>query len=218
MSTNEENPAPTQSSDPSEPLLGRAGDASQQEGKGLEVNFVLGTGIIAQAGIWVLLNSAGLLLTVEAILLLQPTHTPKQKRQGANAHAVLNTTSLVTLIAALIVIEANKFKGGAAHLYSPHAILGLITYILFFLQAIVGIAQLYIPALFGGEENAKKVYKYHRMSGYFIVLMTLATICAATQTSFNVGAIHIKLWAMIVLSLVIVGGLAPRIKKNKLGL
>ena len=178
-----------------------------------------------------LLNSAGLLLTVEAILLLQPTHTPKQKRQGANAHAVLNTTSLVTLIAALIVIEANKFKGGADRmlpspssqfplslllaplptraasaldelfffvltcslrfpldLYSPHAILGLITYILFFLQAIVGIAQLYIPALFGGEENAKKVYKYHRMSGYFIVLMTLATICAATQTSFNVGA------------------------------
>ena len=43
MSTNEENPAATQNSDPSEPLLGRAGDASQQEGKGLEVNFVLGT-------------------------------------------------------------------------------------------------------------------------------------------------------------------------------
>lgn len=63
-----------------------------------------------------------------------------------------------------------------------------MTYILFFLQAIVGVAQLYVPALFGGEENAKKVYKYHRMSGYLIVLMTLVTICAATQTSFNVNA------------------------------
>lgn len=36
-----------------EPLLGRPGDASQKEGKSLAWNLVLGTGIIAQAGIWI---------------------------------------------------------------------------------------------------------------------------------------------------------------------
>lgn len=36
-----------------EPLLGRAGDASQQQGKPLPWNLVLGTGTVAQAGIWI---------------------------------------------------------------------------------------------------------------------------------------------------------------------
>ena len=36
-----------------EPLLGRPGDASQKEGKPLAWNLVLGTGILAQAGIWI---------------------------------------------------------------------------------------------------------------------------------------------------------------------
>ncbi|KAK4982832.1 hypothetical protein LTR66_009078 [Elasticomyces elasticus] len=37
-----------------EPLLGRAGDASQQEGKPLYYNFIIGTAVIAQAGAWIL--------------------------------------------------------------------------------------------------------------------------------------------------------------------
>lgn len=37
-----------------EPLLGRAGDASQQEGKPIYHNLLIGTGIVAQAGIWIL--------------------------------------------------------------------------------------------------------------------------------------------------------------------
>ncbi|KAI4288194.1 MAG: hypothetical protein L6R35_002549, partial [Caloplaca aegaea] len=170
-----------------EPLLGRAGDASQQEDQGLQFNFVIGTAVIAQVGIWVLtatiwasvfasplmlfsahplLNSAGILLTTQAILLLQPTHTPKQKKQGTNIHATLNMTAILSLIAALVVIEYNKIAHNGAHFQSPHAILGLITYILFFLQAIIGIAQYYTPGVFGSVANAKKIYKYHRMSGY----------------------------------------------------
>ena len=38
----EENPA-TQGRGEDEPLLGRAGDASQQDGRGIQFNFVLGT-------------------------------------------------------------------------------------------------------------------------------------------------------------------------------
>ncbi|KAI4285316.1 MAG: hypothetical protein L6R38_000740 [Xanthoria sp. 2 TBL-2021] len=222
-----------------EPLLGRAGDASQQEDQGLQFNFVIGTAVIAQVGIWILaatvwasvfvqplmlfsahplLNSAGILLTTQAILLLQPTHTPKQKKQGANIHGILNLTSILTLIAALVVIEYNKIAHSGAHFESPHAILGLITYILFFLQAIVGIAQYYTPGIFGSTEKAKSIYKYHRMSGYVILIMSFVTIAAATQTDYNKNVLHIQLWAVVVASVITLVGVLPRIKKQKLGL
>ncbi|KAL8787014.1 MAG: hypothetical protein Q9213_002450 [Squamulea squamosa] len=222
-----------------EPLLGRAGDASQQEDQGLQFNFVIGTAVIAQVGIWILaatiwasvfvqplmlfsahplLNSAGILLTTQAILLLQPTHTPKQKKQGTNIHAALNITSILTLIAALVIIEYNKIQHSGAHFESPHAILGLITYILFFIQAIIGITQYYTPGLFGSTENAKSIYKYHRMSGYLLLTLSFATIAAATQTAFNKNVLHIQLWAVIVASVITLVGVLPRIKKQKLGL
>ena len=38
----ESNPAASQRGNEDEPLLGRAGDASQQDGKGIQFNFVLG--------------------------------------------------------------------------------------------------------------------------------------------------------------------------------
>ncbi|KAI9808973.1 MAG: hypothetical protein M1827_007095 [Pycnora praestabilis] len=234
-----------------EPLLGRAGDASQQDGKGIQFNLIIGsyrpgssypatgTAIIAQAGIWILaaiiwasvfihpvmlfsahplLNSAGILLTTQAILILQPTHTQKQKKQGANVHAILNGTGVALLIAGLIVIEYNKISHGGTHFVSPHAILGLITFVLFSTQAIIGITQYYTPSIYGGEDNAKKLYKYHRVSGYLTLIMSFATVAAATQTDFNKNILHIQLWAVIVASVLTLVGLLPRIKKQKLGL
>ncbi|MCJ1224957.1 hypothetical protein MMC12_001604 [Toensbergia leucococca] len=234
----EENP-PTQDQRPEdEPLLGRAGDASQQDGQGIQFNFFLGTAIVAQAGIWILaatvwasvflhdvilfsahplLNSAGILLTTQAILVLQPTHSPKQKHQGTNIHAVLNITSILTLIAGLVVIEYNKISHGGTHFVSPHAILGLITYIFFIIQALVGITQYYLPIVYGGEDNAKAIWKYHRMGGYVILILSFATVAAATATDFNKNVLHIQLWAVIVAAIITLAGVLPRIKKQKLG-
>merc|ERR1712227_540819 len=74
-----------------EPLLGRPGDASLQEGLPLYHNLVIGTGAIAQAGSWILvaivwgavfsnpvilfsahplLNSAAILLFTQGVLIL----------------------------------------------------------------------------------------------------------------------------------------------------
>lgn len=49
----ENGPAPQET----EPLLGRPGDVSQDEGKGLQYNFFIGTGTVAQAGIWIVSSS-----------------------------------------------------------------------------------------------------------------------------------------------------------------
>ena len=158
-----------------------------------------------------------MLFFVQGVLILQPTHTAKQKKQGTYTHAALNDVAFLAAITGLIVIEYNKFDHGGEHFESPHAILGLVTYIMIFLQLIVGITQYFTPGLYGGVENAKAIYKYHRVFGYLTLLVMLATICAATQTTFNTGVLHMQLWAVVVACVIVVVGIAPRIRLSKLG-
>ena len=58
----------------------------------------------------------------------------------------------------------NKAKSGhAAEFASVHGKLGLITFILIGLQAVVGFVQYYVPTLvLGSVDNGKALYKYHR--------------------------------------------------------
>jgi len=201
--------------------------------------LLIGTGVVAQAGIWILigivwgaifshklilfsahplLNSTGLLLVTQAALILQPTHTADQKRQGTYVHLALNDLGLACLIAGLVIIEVNKFRHHGTHFESPHSILGLITYILLLIQATIGFTQYFVPQLYGSVDNAKKIYKYHRMSGYVILTLGLATVAAATQTSYSKDVLHIQLWAVLVAAVVTLAGVIARIKKQKLGL
>ena len=141
----------------------------------------------------------------------------EQKRAGTWAHAAINDLALLTALAGLIVIEYNKFAHKGTHFESPHAILGLITYILILCQVVVGFTQYFVPGLYGGEENAKKLYKYHRVAGYFIFLMLLATAAAATQTDYNVNVLGISLWAVLVAGLITLVGVLPRVRLAKFG-
>jgi len=245
-----------------EPLLGRVGDAAQKDGTPIYHNLILGTGIVAQAGIWILialvwsgifshplirffsphpvrtskllpkqhlkyikltyqnqlLNSTALLLLTQAILILQPTHTAEQKSLGVTFHGAFNNVAILCFLAAFILIEINKFTNHNEHFESPHAIMGFTTYILIALQWLFGVFQYFIPSVFGGYERARSLYKYHRWTGYIIFTLGLATVCAATQTTYNKIVLDIKLWAVIVASVVTLAGLLPRIKKQKLGL
>lgn len=162
-----------------------------------------------------LLNSAAMLFYVQGILILQPTHTARQKKQGTYTHAALNDVGFLAAIGGLIVIELNKEPD--AHWESPHGIMGLTTYIMMSIQLIVGITQYFTPGLYGSVDNAKALYKYHRVWGYLTLLTMLATICAATQTTFNFNVLGVQLWAVIVACVLIVVGLAPRIRLSKLG-
>ncbi|CAN9211974.1 unnamed protein product [Alternaria alternata] len=222
-----------------EPLLGRRGDASQPHGQPLYHNLWIGTAPIAQAGIWILaaiiwgaifsnkliffsahplLNSAGFLLAIQAALVLQPTHTPEQKRSGTIAHFLFHAVGASALTAGLIIIEMNKAGPGHAHFESAHARLGLTFYILVYIQAMVGFTQYYVPQLYGSVDNAKSVYKYHRMAGYIIAVLGLATICAATWTTYNLNVGGIQHWAVIVASVLVLVGVVPRIRLSKFGI
>ncbi|KAI9746157.1 MAG: hypothetical protein M1818_000838 [Claussenomyces sp. TS43310] len=236
-----------------EPLLGRAGGASQPEGRALFHNLIIelgilksnpsltdpGTAVIAQGGlilltaiVWAsiflhplslfsahpLLNSSGIFIFAESILLLQPTHTPEQKRRGTIAHAVLNTLAADALLAGLVIIEYNKFAHDAIHFTSPHGILGLITYIFLAIQVLIGFTQYFVPQLYGSADTAKAMYKWHRLSGYIVLSMMLATVAAATETDTGKGFLKLKLWAVLVSAALVLIGVLPRIKKQKLGL
>ena len=222
-----------------EPLLGRRGDASQMQGQPLYYNLWIGTAPIAQAGIWILaaivwgailseklilfsahplLNSAGFLLAIQAALILQPTHTPEQKRAGTIAHFLFHVLGASALTAGLVIIEINKRGPGHEHFASAHARLGLTFYILVYIQALVGFTQYYVPQLYGSVENAKSVYKYHRMGGYVIATLGLATICAATWTTYNIYVAHMQHWAVITASVLVLVGVVPRIRLSKFGL
>ncbi|KAI9725410.1 MAG: hypothetical protein M1828_003260 [Chrysothrix sp. TS-e1954] len=232
----EQNPARSQQEE--EPLLGGPGDAQQPEGKPLYMNLFGGTAIIAQAGIWILtgivwgsvlshplilfsahplLNSAGILLTVQAILTLQPTTTAAQKHRGTYLHSALNNVALLLLAAGLVLIEYNKGWNGQ-HFYSVHGILGIVVYSLFAVQAFVGATQFFLPGMYGGVGKAKALYKYHRVSGYVVSTALLATVCAATTTGFNKASLHMTLWSVVLASAVTVVGVGARVRRSKLGL
>lgn len=221
-----------------EPLLGRPGDVAQQEGKPMAYNLVSGTAVLAQVGIWMLLgivwvsvlshklilfsahpmlNSAGLLILTQAALILQPTHTPTQKRQGAYIHAALVYLGLTCFLCGLIIIEVNKSRNKLPHFESAHSVLGTLTLVFMLVQASIGFTQFFTPQLYGGEEKAKKIYKYHRVFGYTIVVLALGTVAAATRTHFVISALHIPLWAVVIAAVITLVGVVPRIKKEKLG-
>lgn len=164
-----------------------------------------------------LAQSLAILTLTESILTIQPTHTAQQKRIGQWAHGSLNLLALLLLIAGVTIIEYNKIANNGAHFHSVHGYLGVITSIILIIQYLVGFTMWATPSLYGGEQKAKAIWKYHRYSGYGILVLLLATVCSATKTDYNNNVLKIKLWATLLLSILILVGVFPRIQKQKLG-
>ncbi|KAH7156986.1 hypothetical protein EDB81DRAFT_408734 [Dactylonectria macrodidyma] len=221
-----------------EPLLGAPGDAAQEEGVPMFRNLVLGTGILAQLGIvllavliWAsvltkplilfsghpLAQSLAILTLIQSILTLQPTHTAEQKRIGQRIHASLNLLAFLLLVAGVTIIEYNKFASHGPHFHSLHGYLGVTSSVFLLLQYFVGFTMWATPALYGGEHNAKSIWKYHRYSGYLVIVLLLGTVVSAVDTDYNKNVLKLKLWAVASLSLLALVGIFPRVQKQKLG-
>jgi hypothetical protein len=222
-----------------EPLLGRPGDVSQGERKGLAYNLITGTAPLAQVGgillvalVWgavfthpllvfslhPLLNSLGVLFSIEAILVLQPTHTADQKRRGTYVHATFNGLAALFFFTALTVVIWHKQTNHFPHFESIHAYLGIIIYGLLLIQAFVGFTQYFAQGLYGSVDKAKALYKYHRVSGYIILLLYLVNIVLATKLDYGDKILHIKTWGAVLASVLVIFGVYPRIKKQKIAI
>lgn len=57
-----------------------------------------------------------------------------------------------------------------------HAYLGVVTYALLVVQALVGATAFFTPGLYGGVGKAKSLYKWHRMSGYLLLVVMFVTV------------------------------------------
>lgn len=231
-------PAPSPPTE-SEPLLGRPGDATQQPDDPLYKNLILGTAWLSQLGavlllavLWSsifthptlplvtphpLLQSLGVFTVLQAILLLQPTTTPAAKHAGQRAHAALHLASFTLFAAGTAVIETNKHVNHLPHFHSPHAYLGAATVLLLLLQYAFGFTIWATPRLYGGEDNAKALWKYHRGVGYAALVLLLATVAAAVETDYVKTALGIRLWAVLLAEALIVVGVFPRVHLRKLG-
>ncbi|GAB1313266.1 hypothetical protein MFIFM68171_03476 [Madurella fahalii] len=233
-----DNPAPTES----EPLLGRPGDATQKPNEPMVKNLWLGTGWLAQAGavallaiVWVavfthprlplvsphpLLQSLGLFVATQAVLLLQPTtHTfPTTKVRGQRGHFALHVLSFLLFAAGTAVIETNKHVNGLAHFHSLHAYLGVTTATLLFVQYLFGVSIWLVPAVWGGLDKAKQLWRYHRYFGYAVLVLLLATVASAAETDYSKAVLGIKLWSVLVAEVLIVAGVFPRVQLSKFGI
>lgn len=158
-----------------------------------------------------------MLVLVQSILILQPTHTGQQKQVGQKIHAGLNLLAFAILAVGVISIEYNKIRSNGAHFKSVHGYLGVTASFWLLVQYLVGFTMYATPKLYGSETNAKKIWKYHRLSGYVLFLFLQATVISATQTDYNFNVLGLKLWAFVLISVLIVVGVYPRIKKQKLG-
>jgi cytochrome b-561 len=241
MSSATENPE-TAPPPETEPLLGRPGDATQSPSAPLVSNLWLGTGWIALAGgllltsvVWAgvflhpllplvsphpLLQSAGLLTSTLAILVIQPTWSPETKRRGQYAHAALNLLAFCIYASGITIILVNKQRSADPHphFHSVHGYMGVISALLLLGQYAVGFCMWAVPGVFGGEERAKRVWKYHRWSGYVIYLLLLCTVVAATFTPYNSDVLGIKTWSVVVAALLLIVGIYPRVSIAKLGI
>ncbi len=199
-------------------------------------NLITGSAPIAQAGItlfalitWYailstplilpslhpLLNTLAAATLVNAILILQPTHTHPQKINGTHIHALFNAATIFAFSAGVAIIVFNKYLHASPHFTSWHGVFGITTFGLLMLQTVVGFAQFYYPAFFGGENQAKKMYKYHRVVGYVVVALVLLTATMGTQADWFYGKVP-SLLVWLVLDIAVVVGLLPRIRTSKM--
>lgn len=61
-------------------------------------------------------------------------------------------------------------------------------------------------------------YKYHRVGGYTILLFQIITAALATKTYYGAHVLHIKTWLVVLAGALVILGVYPRIKKQKVAI
>jgi hypothetical protein len=124
-----------------------------------------------------LLLSSGIGCFTYGILTLQPTAHPKTKAAGLQRHQkVMLAAGFPCVALGILAIEIEKFNLGHGHFATWHGTFGLVSVGWLVGQVILGGGSVwYGGAAFGGGMKAKKLWKYHRLSGYVLFLLLLST-------------------------------------------
>ncbi|BGP21974.1 hypothetical protein JCM10295v2_000851 [Rhodotorula toruloides] len=177
-------------------------------------------------------QSLAVLGFLEGILLLQPQPpNATYKRKGLQLHQVVQYTSCAVIVAGAVSIIYNKVAHGARHFTTWHAKAGLLepflplppslfTLILISLQISFGALIVYTPLqrLLGGQERVKKLWKYHRMTGYLtLYFLILTPLLALASDWVRQNSSSVERW-VIGSGLGVAGfGALARVQTSKLG-
>lgn len=163
--------------------------------------------------------STAIFILTQSVLFQQPITAadPERKRRGQYVHAALNLAAFMALVTGFTIVEIEVARMKGAHFPSTHAVCGLLTLIVLVVQYVVGFTMWMTPWLYGGDARAKSLYKYHRYSGYLILLMILATAVTATLTGYNQAVLGVGSWVTSLAALLVAIGVLLRIQIQKLG-
>ncbi|EPQ25840.1 uncharacterized protein PFL1_06515 [Pseudozyma flocculosa PF-1] len=169
-----------------------------------------------------LLQSLSLVLLVQSILVLQPTtqHDPARKLRAMQAHQVLNLgLALPLFTAGATIMWYLHDQPGSAHFISWHGILGTVAVSWAWVQAAIGAASVWFDgALLGGGARAKRIWKWHRLSGYLLLpLFFLVAALGVAETTWarnnSDAVVRVAIVAALALAIVLV---VIRLKPSKL--
>ncbi|SNX84915.1 related to Cytochrome b561 [Melanopsichium pennsylvanicum] len=145
---------------------------------------------LALFGYHPLIQSIGILLLLQAIVVLQrtSTHAPAEKKAAFNAHQTINLLLVLPLftVGASIMYYLHD-QPGASHWISYHGILGSLCVVVAWIQAALGAASVWWKGkLVGGENKGKALWKWHRLSGYVLVALFLTTaVLGVVETTWG---------------------------------
>jgi len=167
------------------------------------------------------LETLAMLLITYGIMTLQPTSQPRSKVAGLSRHqAAILFIGLPALLVGTFAIVMNKFAGGKPHFKSWHSIFGITAAGWIVIQVLVGGSSVWFGGrVLGGGAKAKAIWKYHRLSGYFLFPSLLATIVLGGGFSHwgerNVW-FPLRLVAYVVAPLVCFVAVLSRIRTSKM--
>ncbi|TKY85400.1 hypothetical protein EX895_005562 [Sporisorium graminicola] len=169
-----------------------------------------------------LIQSFAILLLLQAIVVLQRTTAsqPSAKKSAFTAHQWLNLLLVLPLFTAGASIMWYLHDAPtSAHFISYHGILGTAVVVAAWAQAALGAASVWWKAkLVGGENRGKALWKWHRLSGYVLVALFLATAALGVlETTWAQQKASALQKTAVVLGLVgATAALVGRVQKSKL--
>ncbi|KAI9488377.1 eukaryotic cytochrome b561-domain-containing protein, partial [Zychaea mexicana] len=156
----------------------------------------------------------------KGVNLLQTTSTAKEKAKGLKKHAFMQASAYIFAIVGFSFIVYNKAMMHKEHFTSNHGKFGLTVFCYLFFQLLFGLTIAYIPRLYGNVTKAKQLWKFHRMTGYILLVLIWITAQLGVRADYmykNLWSPKLIIGHYIALALVVIG-IAGRVRLSKWGL
>jgi len=154
------------------------------------------------------------------IITLQPASHPETRAAGLKRHQIANIMGLISILVGAPAILVYKTSHGAPHFTTWHGTFGVITVSCLIVQGAVGAGSVWFGGVaFGGGQKAKRVWKYHRVLGYILLLSLLTTVHLGGGWSTWVSehsAYVVRIVAYSLVPVFLLASIYPRVRPSKM--